>query len=160
MNSRSLPPGLSKIYDTVSSAQSSVPNTLLALTSLLTFPIGALLLILPHALLPPPYSSHSTHSILRLYATTLISSSYLTLRSLIIKDWRLRKILTEAYALTYALQGLVLLRSLLSAPGEHGWAWYFLTAGTIGLAGVYGRERVIRGIKQYALPEQIHEDNL
>ena len=82
--------------------------------------LGVFTIFLPHRFLSRSSEyNHFAHEMIRLYGTVCIALGYIVWRTRSIKDSRLMQATTEALAVCYGLQALVILRAQFASPSGH-----------------------------------------
>ena len=122
--------------------------------------IGTGTLLLPHRFyffaVGGSYN-HFAHEFVRLYGCLTLGIGYIVWSTRSIKDGRLQRSFSEAFALCYGLQALCILRAQFASPDGHSILHWFIGLLFVGISGVYAMIRFTRKIKEFELPDSIHE---
>ena len=125
--------------------------------------VGLCLVAMPHALFGrlsgEPYS-HVAHELARCYGGLTLAQAWFAWRTLDIADGRVRRMLSESYAVCYSLTSVALLRATLSSPASHGAVGLLLCVVSLALAGLYAYFRFVRKLKSFELPGALSDSNL
>ena len=130
-------------------------NDVLKWHALAAGPAGLVLVALPHRLFAQlsgaPYSP-AAHEVARCYGALTAAQAWFAWRTRRIADGRVRRMLSESYAVCYALTSVALLRATLSSPASHGAVGLLLCVVSLALAGLYAYFRFVRKLKSFELP--------
>lgn len=118
--------------------------------------LGLGTIVLPHSFLQSAGGeySHYAHEFIRLYGCLTLAIGWIVWKSQSIKDGRLARSLSEVFAISYVLQGLVMLRAQFTNPKGHTFLHWYVALIFLAIGGGYGFIRWVRrgGIKLFALP--------
>jgi hypothetical protein len=96
--------------------------------------------------------SHYAHEFIRLYGCLTLAIGWIVWKSQTIKDGRLARSLSEVFAVSYVLQGIVMLRAQFTNPAGHTWLHWQVALVFLFIGFGYGFIRWVKKIKLFALP--------
>lgn len=157
---------LKKVINVFKSATSALKidrldlRLLMRYHAFLSIVLGLSTVLLPHSFLMSDNGgySHYAHEFTRLYGCMTLAIGWIVWRSQGIKDGRLARALTEAFAVAYGFQSLVMLRAQFTNPAGHTFLHWNIALFFGALATCYGYMRWIKKIKSFALPGEGGED--
>ena len=107
---------------------------------------------LPHTFLSSGEYSHYAHEFIRLYGCLTLAIGWIVWKSQSIKDGRLARSLSEVFAVSYLMQGLVMLRAQFTNPKGHTFLHWQVALVFLAIGAGYGFIRWVKKIKYFALP--------
>ena len=119
--------------------------------------IGVGCILIPHSWLTQNANynknyDHFAHEFLRLYGALTLGIGWLVWKTSDITDGRLKRTISESFALCYIVQSLSMIRAHIGDPEGHN-AIHLLAALTFaGVGALYGYLRFVKKIKTFELP--------
>jgi len=109
---------------------------------------------LPHTFLSASTGeySHYAHEFIRLYGCLTLAIGWIVWKSQTIKDGRLARALSEVFAISYFMQGVVMLRAQFTNPKGHTFLHWQVALAFLAIGLGYGHIRWVKKIKFFALP--------
>jgi hypothetical protein len=120
------------------------------LNAIFSIILGAFTILLPHRFLSRSVEyNHFAHEMIRLYGSMCIAVGYIVWRTRTIKDGRLMQATTEALAVCYGLQALVICRAQFASPSGHSTLHWIIALMFGCFSGMYGVARFSKKLKDF-----------
>lgn len=121
--------------------------------------LGLSTLSLPHSFIAKANNgySHMTHEWLRLYGCLSLSIGWLAWKLQAIRDGRIMRAISEAFAICYVLKAMVMFRAQFTNPLGHSLIHWMIALLFLGLGSLYGHIRFARRIKGFELPGHLDD---
>eukprot|EP01041_Mallomonas_annulata_P005878 gene5878-11872_t len=113
---------------------------------------GTACLLLPHSFGAYSSYNHMTHEFIRLYGALSLGIGWLVWKTRDISDGRLKRAISESFALCYLLQAISMARAQTTNPHGHSAFHWLISISFACIGGLYLYIRFIKKIKTFDLP--------
>jgi hypothetical protein len=134
-------------------------RTIMKVHAVLSMILGIGTLILPHRFYinrnmrgQGPMYNHFSHEFIRLYGCLTLGIGWVAWSTRSIKDGRLLRAFTEAFAVCYSLQALVMMRAQFTSPDGHSTFHWVIAVIFACLGSLYAFGRLSKKLKDFELP--------
>lgn len=132
-------------------------NRVLTYHALVCIVVGGAAFLLPHGLASSFFGGeygHFLHEVVRMYGALTLAQGWLTIKTRQAGDARVKRAMSEAYAISYGLQAAALLRAHWSSPSSHSYVNLICILAFSSLSAFYGFCRWGKNIKVFELPTE------
>ncbi|KAG5177746.1 hypothetical protein JKP88DRAFT_169820 [Tribonema minus] len=132
-------------------------NKVLQYHAIISIVVGGIAFFLPHGLANTLYGgelTHHLHEVVRMYGALTLAQGWLTHATRQAGDARVKRAMSEAYAVSYGLQMLALARAQWTSPDSHTALNIAGIALFASLSAFYAYVRWRRTIKIFELPTE------